>query len=187
MFNPEKDFYRILLECLGKEGKSISALYRELEEKGFKHHRLILTGYLRALTDLKIVREKNVPPSKIYQVIKDSTENIYETVGRVCRKKYPNNQDLIIYVLNQTLKRPIFESELLLAGVTEHNGRVAESQEITECRKLLKRSGNIVPAHNAYHSRSEYPEELKEVIMNILVDSTDSNHLVLLTKQTKLI
>lgn len=187
VFNPDKDFCRMLLECLGKEGKSISALARDLEKLGFKHHRLILTGYLRALTDMNIVRERSVPPSKVYQVIRTPSESIYETVGRVCQKKYPGNSDLIIFVLNQVFKRPVFQSELSLAGVNEHNGKTAPPHEITECRKLLKRSGNVVPTHDAYYSRSEYHKESKEIIAEIVVDATDSNHLVLLTKQTRLL
>lgn len=146
-----------------------------------------MTGYLRALTDMNIVKEKSVPPSKVYQVVRTPAENIYEAVGRVCQKRYPGNNDLIIFVLNQIFKRPVFESELLLAGVTEHNGKPAQPNETSECRKLLKRSGNVVPAHDSYYSRSEYSKELKEVVMEIVADVTDSNHLVLLTKQTRLL
>lgn len=187
MFNPEKDFCRILLECLGKEGKSISALSRDLEAMGFKHHRLILTGYLRALSDMNIVREKSVPPSKVYQVIKNPSVNIYEIIGKACLKRYPKNYDLVIFMLNQILKRPVFESELLLAGVVGHEGKKAPPHETTECRKLLKRSGNVVPANDAYYSHTEHFKEYKEILSEIIADTTDSNHLVLLTKQTRLI
>ena len=44
MFNPEKDFNRKVIETLGKDGRSISALAKELEAQGIKHHRLILTA-----------------------------------------------------------------------------------------------------------------------------------------------
>lgn len=187
MFNPDKDFNRILLDCLVKEGKSISALSRELGEKGFKHHRLILTGYLRALADMNVVKERPVPPSKIYQLIKTPDDNIYEAVGRMCKKKYPDNKDLIIYTLNQLFRRPVFESELLLAGVVEHDGRVAEAQEVSECRKLLKRSGNVVPTHDAYYSRSEYPKEMSEILSEMVIVNADSGHLVMSTKQTRFV
>lgn len=187
MFNPEKDFFRILLGCLGKDGKSISALSKDLEALGFKHHRLILTGYLRALADMNVVKERSVPPSKIYQTIKTPSNNIYESVGRSCKKKYPGNDDIIVYMLCQLLKRPVFESELRLAGATNHNSRPAQQQEIAECRKLLKRSGNIVPTQDAFYPRSDYPNEMSEILSDILVDSTDSSHLVLVTKQMRLI
>ena len=187
VFNPEKDFCRILLDCLEKDGKSISALSRDLEKKGFKHHRLILTGYLRALTDVNIVKERSVPPSKIYQMLKTPSDNIYEVVGRACKKKYPGNDDLIIYVLSHTFKRPIFESELRLAGASNHNGKPAQPQEVTECKKLLKRSGNVVPTQDAYYPRSEFPKEMSEIVLDLLIENTNSGHLVLLTKQTHLI
>lgn len=187
VFNPDKDFSRILLECLGKEGKSISALSRDLGEKGFKHHRLILTGYLRALADMNVVKERSVPPSKIYQLSKTPDDNIYETVGRLCKKKYPDNMDLIIYILNQLFRRPIFESELLIAGLTEHDGKVAQAHEVSECRKLLKRSGNVVPTHNAYYSRSEYPKEMNDILSDMAIENTDSGHLVMSTKQTRFV
>lgn len=187
MFNPEKDFFRILLGCLGKDGKSISALAKDLEAMGFKHHRLILTGYLRALADMNVVKERSVPPSKIYQLIKTPSNSIYESVGRSCRKKYPGNDDIVVYVLCQLFKRPIFESELRLAGATHHNGRLAQQQDTTECKKLLKRSGNVVPTQDAYYPRSDYPNEMTDIISDIIIDSTDSSHLVLVTRQTRLV
>ena len=96
MFNPEKDFNRKVIECLGKDGKSISALSKELMTMGIKHHRLILTGYLRAMTDMNILREREVPPSKIYQPIRSLPESIYESVGKSCRKLSQDPDELIL-------------------------------------------------------------------------------------------
>lgn len=55
-----------LLKLLEGKQLSISGLSRELKAEGIDEHRLILTGYLRALRDLEILEEKDVPPSKIY-------------------------------------------------------------------------------------------------------------------------
>ena len=55
-----------LLELLEGRQLSISGLSRELKAGGIDEHRLVLTGYLRALRDLKILDEVEVPPSKIY-------------------------------------------------------------------------------------------------------------------------
>ena len=76
MYNPDKEFARIIIDCLGKDGKSISALSKDLEDRGIKMHRLIITGYLRALTDQGVLREREIPPSKIYQPIKAVQETI---------------------------------------------------------------------------------------------------------------
>ncbi|MGI5964929.1 MAG: hypothetical protein ACOX8L_03660 [Candidatus Methanomethylophilaceae archaeon] len=187
MFNPEKDFHRLLLSCLGKDGKSISALSKELESMGFKHHRLILTGYLRALTDTNILRERSVPPSKIYSVVKGPPENIYETVGRICRKNFPGDDELILFVLSRLFRRPVFDSELRMAGVSRPGGRSAEANEIAECRKILKRAGNTVPSADAYFPRRDYSAEMCDILSEIVLDVTDSRHLVMATKQTRLI
>lgn len=187
MFNPEKDFHRLLLSCIGKDGKSISALAKELESRGFKHHRLILTGYLRALTDTNVLRERSVPPSKIYSIVKGPSENIYETVGRVCKKNFPGDDELILYVLSKLFRRPVFDSELRMAGIPHPGGRPAEANETAECRKVLKRAGNVVPTAEAYFPRREYAAEMNEILSEIVLENTDSRHLVMVTKQTRLL
>ncbi|WNY26704.1 hypothetical protein MsAm2_04770 [Methanolapillus ohkumae] len=51
-----------------KDGRqlSISGITRELKKRGIHEHRLIVTGYLRALNDLKRLNEFDLSPSKIY-------------------------------------------------------------------------------------------------------------------------
>jgi hypothetical protein len=186
MFNPEKDFNRMVIETLGKEGKSISSLTKELETKGIKHHRLILTGYLRALTDVGILKEKEIPPSKIYIPIRTQSDNVYQAVSRAV-KKYPDKaEDLTLYVLFRLLKRPIFESELKQAGVVRINGIPADAQSIAECKKVLRRSRNIISNEQAFGPVCEFPNEYSDIISDMFLESKDSKHLVMETKQTKL-
>jgi hypothetical protein len=187
MFNPEKDFNRKVIETLGKDGKSISALSKELESQGIKHHRLILTGYLRALTDINMLKEKDVPPSKIYIPIKSGNDTIYQSVERSVRKISDQPNETILYVLYRLFKRPIFESELKLAGVSRVNAKPVDGQMIAECKKVMKRNGNIIPTELAYEPTFEYPEIYSDVLSDILLESKDSKHLVMETKQTKLI
>ena len=47
---------------------SISGITRELESRKMKEHRLIVTGYLRALKDLDQINEFDLSPSKIYML-----------------------------------------------------------------------------------------------------------------------
>ena len=54
-----------------------------------KINRLLLTGYLRALTDLKMLKEKNVPPAKIYIPIKGKEQDIYQMIGEKARELVP--------------------------------------------------------------------------------------------------
>jgi len=187
MFNPEKDFNRILMECLGRDGISISALAKELESKGFKHHRLILTGYLRALTDIGYLRERDIPPSKLYQVSKALPDSIYEHVGKACRKLSNDPDELILFTLYKLFKRPVFESELKAAGVTRPIGIAIEETEAAEFRRMLRRAGNTVTSQNAVIPSSEMPDKLQEVLLTVLLDSTDSRHLLAETRQSRLI
>lgn len=187
MFNPEKDFHRILLEVLGKDGKSISALAKDLEKAGFKHHRLILTGYLRAMTDMNVLRERDVPPSKIYQPSRNLPDTLYEAVGKACRKISNDPDEIILYCLNKLLKRPIFDFELKAAGVNRHIGRDALDHEVQECKKFLRRVGNIIPGSVAMHPSKLFPDEFAIVLSDIVLESTNSKNLLMETKQTKLV
>lgn len=187
MFNQGKDFHRIVIDTLGKDGKSISSLAKDLEKIGFKHHRLILTGYLRALTDMNVLKERDVPPSKIYQPIKALPDTIYEAVGKACRKISNDPDDLILYCLNKLFKRPVFDNELKAAGVYRHIGRDAFDSEVQECRKFLRRSGNVVTGQTASYPVKMFPDEFATALADMAMEFTESRHLIMETKQTRLI
>ena len=70
-------------DVLADRQLSISAITRELKDKGFAEHRLVLTGYLRALRDLKKLQEIEVPPSKVYKRVEshEKCTDIYSMVG----------------------------------------------------------------------------------------------------------
>lgn len=187
VFNPDKDFNRMVVETLGKEGKSISALTKDLESTGIKHHRLILTGYLRALTDMGILREKEVPPSKVYIPVRSLPDNIYQSVGKSVQKIAPDKEGLALYILFRLLKRPVFESELRMAGTPLHFAKAVDQQTVAECKKVLRRTGNIIPGEHAYEPVKEYPELYPDILADMILETKDSRHLVMETKQTRLI
>lgn len=186
MYNPEKSLGQMILDCLGKDGKSISALSKDLEEKGVKMHRLIITGYLRALADQGILVEKEIPPSKVYIPVKGAQETIYSAVGRSCRNLTNDADELILYVLSKLFKRPIFESELRAAGVTRPIGAAASDHDIAESRKILKRAGNIVPSEKAVYPEKEFPEKYTAVLNDMTLENKSCKHLVMETRQTRL-
>lgn len=186
MHNAEKDFNRIVIDCLGKDGKSISALSKDLEDRGIKQHRLIVTGYLRALTDMNVLKEREVPPSKIYQPIKSLPDSVYESVGKACRKVDPDADELILYVLSRIFKRPVFDTELKLAGVNRPIGRQASEAETKECRRIMARAGNIPASSNAVHPSKDFPEKMLDVLIEMTIDIKDCRHVVMETRQTKL-
>ena len=187
MYNPDKEFARIIIDCLGKDGKSISALSKDLEDRGIKMHRLIITGYLRALTDQGVLREREIPPSKIYQPIKAVQETIYEAVAKSCRNLSDDADELILYVLNRLFKRPLFDSELKACGIMRPLGRLASDHDINESKKVLKRAGNIVPTQKAVFPEKEFPEKYYEVLADLAVETRGGKHLVMETRQTRLI
>ncbi|HPP45052.1 MAG TPA: hypothetical protein PK446_04615, partial [Methanomassiliicoccaceae archaeon] len=119
MFNPDKLMKDLIYDILRTEGMSISALSRALEERGVSIHRLILTGYLRALTDLNELKEKEVPPAKIYIPVRAKDKDVYELVGQHARSICSGDEAdrLILYALNRLFKRPVFQEELKHAGV----------------------------------------------------------------------
>jgi len=69
-----------LFELLEGRQLSISGLSQELKAGGIDEHRLILTGYLRALIDLNILEEFEVPPSKIYALPEKIKESLPEKI-----------------------------------------------------------------------------------------------------------
>ncbi len=187
MFNPEKDLARIIIECLGTDGMSISSLDKKLSEMNIRDHRLVLTGYLRAMNDLGYLRMRDVPPAKIYLPAKKLPENVYQAIGRLSRAKTGIDADeLVLYSLWRLFRRPVFESELRLAGTFRPVGKIAESSAIEESRKLLRKAGNVVPSGNAYVPLNEYPEPFEDILISLSLDSLDALHLVQQTKQTTL-
>ena len=106
MFSPEKDLSRKIIELLGKDGMSISSLDKELSRQGIKDHRLVLTGYLRAMTDLGYLRMRDVPPAKIYVPAKRLPDNIYDAVTAGARAYSGIDTDeVILYCLNRLFRR----------------------------------------------------------------------------------
>lgn len=191
MFSPEEDLRRAIFEILGGEGKSISALSRELEGRGYNLHRLILTGYLRALTDIRILKEREVPPAKIYIPLKPLERDIYEVVGQKVREMVEGEKAnaLILYLLSMIFRRAIFFDELKKAGVTgQPPGRQASSEERQEAKRVLVRAGFRIPdSSKAYLIEEEGLKEAgTEILVAIVVEVLDAGRLIRETTQTRL-
>jgi hypothetical protein len=190
MFHPDRDFRFIVLDSLTDEGKSISALHKDLNGRGYKINRLLLTGYLRALTDLKMVREKSVPPAKIYIPLRGKERDFYAIIGDKSRQLYPEEQasSLILYALNRMTKRAMFVEELSRAGVGGNiPGRQATPEEKLDAKRVMKRSGFTIPdSSRAYLIEGdELEKEFILLLEAVLIDNYDIGYLVKETKQTK--
>ncbi len=191
MFHPDRDLRLIILEILKEDGKSISAISRELEKKGYNQHRLILTGYLRAMTDLNVLKEKEIPPAKLYVVAKAREQNVYELVGERIRQLYGEGEKsdkLILVVLSRIMHRAVFTDELAKAGVKTSPGHEASKEERQEAKQALTRSGFKVPdSLKAYMIEApECDKDYAEVLTRLLADLYNIHYLVKETKQTRL-
>ncbi len=191
MFNPERGIKEVIFEILKQDGKSISALSRELKEHGYSTHRLILTGYLRALTDLNILREKDVPPAKLYVPVKGKDQDFYEIVGKTARDIAPPEMadELILFALSRICRRPIFHEELKKAGIQDLPPNIkASNEDRLEAKRVLQRSGFKVPdSQFAYLPLSETNDLFYDLVLSMLINSYGVGFLVRETKQTKLL
>ncbi len=205
MFVPEGELREVIVEILRGEEKSISAIHRELENRGLKVHRLLLTGYLRAMVEMGVLRERVIPPSKVYTVVSSKKKDIYDAVGEkvreVCGAGEENEggaqkkkRDLLtLYVLQRLFLRPVFLYELKKAGADVPDGASEVKKGARrELRKFLAMGGSAPPPRNpAYQLDPEkVPEDVDEkyvaVLEKVLLDVTYSNRLRKETKQTHL-
>jgi len=190
MFHPDRDLKQIIISMLSEDGRSISYLSRELKKQGFDIHRLTLTGYLRALSDMNVLKEKDVPPAKIYTPVKGREKDIYLKVAEQSKilalDKYP---ELTLYTLYKLFKRPIFKEELERAGIFEFSpGVQAKEEEIADARKFMQKTGFKIPTSSkAYVPMNEDLEDMFHILLvQMLVSDSECSYLVKETKQAKL-
>lgn len=178
-----------LLELLEGKQLSISGLSRELKARGIDEHRLVLTGYLRALRDLEILEETEVPPSKIYALPEKTTEPLSEK-GKESRSQELSDPEEIysilrvqllkinldfripvgVYVVSRLFERPCFRRELKLIGITQKHleqylekpGIVCEAQDahLKKARADITKI-EIPPDDPAYEMRENKEEVIR--------------------------
>lgn len=194
MFEPGGMYKDVIIELLGEEGKSISGLWKALAARRIKVHKLFVTGYLRALEELKILRSREIPPSRVYMLSPSRERDIYETIGGFARElgNGPEESSLICCLaLNRIFRRPVFRFELRKAGLDD-GGLTARvmGEECTEVKSALEKRGHKIPDNEPMYwveSAGQGMEEVvHDVILNALVQRFSAQRLVLDTKQTKL-
>ena len=149
MFSPEKDMKELVLEILKKDQMSISGVSRELAAQGVKLHRLELTGYLKALADMNVLKSKDIKPSKVFSASATREKNLYELVGESC-SAYARTADeratLAAFCLQRLFKRVVFSMEVKRCGLDgQVDGRRATPEERAEAKVVLSKMGYKVP------------------------------------------
>jgi hypothetical protein len=149
MFSPEKDLRDLVIEVLKKDPASISGIGRELAAKGVKMHRLELTGYLKALGDLDILKQKDIKPAKVFSISGGRDRSLHEMVGD-CVNAMPGTSTeratIVAYCLQRLFRRAVFDMEIRRCGVDGIvEGRKATPEERAEAKSILARMGYKVP------------------------------------------
>ncbi len=190
LFVPEKTLKNMIISYVKEEERSISGLARRLNKDGHSIHRLFLTGYLRAMADMGVVREKQIPPSKVYSTSANREKNIYETIGDMCKSAEVSDRErpaLAVSVLEDLFRRPVFLQELRECGFDHVNAMSVKGEERSEARKLLLRSGIEIPGNDpAYIADASFEEPSTQILRDLVLDRFDVHHLKVETKQTKL-
>jgi len=195
MFIPDDSFKSKIFEELEKGDKSISTLHRALTESGQKVHRLVLTGYLKAMEEMGILSSREFPPSKVYSISSTAEKDIYETVKEISLRDdiVPKEarSEIVLYFLQKLLKRPIFESELVRAGVDKEPEMFASkiaNEERLDLKKLLARRGIKLPLKEQAFTIKEvnYDKEYDMMLQQAFLTKFKASTLAIDTKQTKL-
>lgn len=191
MFVPEQNLRELILSYLKRTETSISGLARALEADGYKLHRLLLTGYLRALADQGYVREKEIPPSKVYTLAGGRQRNLYEMLGEACRDVEPDERKaaaLAIGCLQRLFRRPVFLREVQECGFPRgYEAHLVEQGERAEARKALGKAGIKIPlSEPAYRVAERRDDRREEVLARLVLERFGMGGLVLETTQARL-
>jgi len=191
MFSPQKDMKELILDILKKDQMSISGVCRELASKGVKLHRLELTGYLKALADMSVLKEKDIKPAKVFTASSTRERNLYELVGESCNSlaKTPDERaTLAAYSLQKLFKRAVFDMEVRRCGVEGAvEGRKATSEERAEAKSILTRMGYKVPNSDVPTVvEKDMERQFVQVLADVVVERFSARAYLKETTQLKL-
>ncbi len=168
-----------IIDILRADGKSISEIYKEINmEDETKIHRLALTGYLWAMADFNVLKEKYVKPSKLYFLLKKDETSIYEMIGEQTANEPPDKRgEEVLYILYTLFDRPIFEAELERAGVTGNvKGKRLDKRERKKLMGKVDLKGLKIPSDSDAYvplPSASYPALALRVLGNIISEKYD--------------
>jgi len=177
-----------IIEIIKDGEKSISAISRELDKSGITLHRLALTGYLMALRDMGIIKEKEVIPSKVYSINIIEGKNIYEIISKYIMDKQESG-DLCVYILYQLFKRPILKWEIdkCSADLPEFAEKYYGEDRRKAIDTLEAIGIHINKNETTYIPKKEYKDELISILIQMIVDEYNlQKYMLNKTTQAKL-
>jgi DNA-binding HxlR family transcriptional regulator len=192
MFIREKNLRSMVLRQLQDQDKSISRLSRDLEKEGARLHRLVLTGYLQALSESGLLREKDIPPSRVYSLSGGRLQDIYGSLGerlRAAERRNDRRSRMAVFLLQRLFRRPVFLEELKRCGLPPpKRHRSVGAEERAEARRQVENAGMALPAQDpCYRVEEDFSAELYDLLSDELLERANLRPLRLETKQVKLI
>ena len=186
------EFYDILTKILANRQMSISSIARELKKSGYDQHRLIITGYLRALNDIGYLEEIDIPPSKVYVFKAGMKGDVYSIVKEHLKDiDISERLEIAVFILSSLFHRPCFRHELELLGIEGRKTEtVRESKDarLKEHRTAVTRI-KIPPDDPAFEMSGDYNNiqvRGNKVLIDIINDLLDLDGLKAKFQQTKL-
>jgi hypothetical protein len=170
-----KDLITTILEQ--DETASISGIQKRLARHGEDLHRLVVTGYLRALADVGVLEAKDLPPSKIYRLkAGPARRSIHDESGRaVAARGLPHGVQarVLVALLSRVFHRPVFKEEIERAHI-EPLGLAdweVETKDRQAARQRVVQAGIDLPHNNpAYHPPVVLDDETRLLVEDLLVE-----------------
>ncbi len=191
MFSPQKDMKELILDILRSDPASISGVCRALAARGVKLHRLELTGYLKALADMNILKARDIKPAKVFSMSASREKNLYELIGESCANHMLTADDratLAAYSLQRLFKRAIFDMEVRRCGLDGVvDGRKCTSEERSEAKATLTRLAYKVPNSDVPTIvDKDLEQDFLKVMADVVVDRFNARQYMHETVQMKL-
>lgn len=186
------EYYNILTKVMANKQMSISSIARELKKNGYDQHRLILTGYLRALHETGYMEEIDIPPSKVYVLKPGMKRDVYSIVKEHLKDiDISERLGIAVFILTSLFHRPSFKYELELLGIEARKTEtVKESKDtlLNEHRMAVTRIKIPVddPAFEMNGDTTEIQLLGNKVLIDIIKDLIDLDGLKAKSQQTKL-
>jgi hypothetical protein len=189
------EYYHILTKIMANKQMSISSIARELKKNGYDQHRLILTGYLRALNDMGHMEEIDIPPSKVYIFKAGMKSDVYTILKEHLKDiDITERLEIAVFILSSLFHRPCFKYELELLGIEARKTEtVRESKDarLKEHRTAVTRMK--IPADDpAFELNGDLGDQSNvltrgnKVLIEILNDLIDLDGLKAKSQQMKL-
>ncbi len=185
------EFYNTLTGILANKQMSISSIARELKKNGYDHHRLILTGYLRALHDMGYIDETDIPPSKVYTFKANQKRDIYTIVKEHLKGIDASERlETAVFLLSSLFHRPCFRYELGLLGIEAMKTKTVKESKDPRLREHRESVTRIKIPHDdpafEISNDSEIIHKGNEVLIDIVNELIDLDGLKAKFQQTKL-